>query len=89
MQSCIVIVTLPACFEIAIVVEDLVRTELALRSGKVFAAAQFGLKSETRLGFGIGEFLLAVWVIVAATGRPILLVIAPGCVSAFEFVAQM
>lgn len=87
-QSCIVIVLLPVCFEITAVVEDLVGTELALMSERAIGAAQFGQKSETRLGFVIGEFLLAVWMTVMATVRAILLVIAPGCVSALGFAVQ-
>lgn len=70
-QSCIGIALLPVCFAITAVVEDLVGTELALRSERAVAAAQFGQKSETRLGFAIGEFLLAVWMIAVAAVRAI------------------
>lgn len=77
-QSCIAIALLPVCFEITAVVEDLVGTELALRSERVVAAAQFAQKSETRLGFAIGGFLLAVWMIAVATVRAIVLASALG-----------
>lgn len=88
-QSYIVIGMLPVCFEITIVVEDLARTESKLRSERATAAAQFGQKSETKCGFVIGEFLLAFWMIVAATVMVILLVFAHGYASALGFAVKM
>lgn len=88
-QSCIVIGSLPVCFELTTVVVDLARIESALRSETAIAVAQFGQKSETRHGFEIGEFPLAFWVIVAAIVLVILLVIAHGYVSALGFAEQM
>lgn len=79
-QSCIAIALLRVCFEIAAAVGDLVGTESASGSERAVAAARFGQKSETRLGFAIGGFLLAVWAIAVAVARAIVLASALGFV---------
>lgn len=80
---------MPVWFEIITVVEDLGRTESALRSEKAIAAAQFEHMSETRRGSATGEFLLTFWTIVTTPATVLFLVIVPGFVSALGFVVQM